>query len=112
MEFVGKLGRDHLVLEFKADPHIYGAINSKLAHCVADGTVIECRRQEGEVIYSQGVRNSRQFFAARALYREIYPKQKVGVWYEKGAYNDTFFVCAKGCSSSVPELFIQVTHGD
>ncbi|GAB2842934.1 hypothetical protein GCM10027277_07810 [Pseudoduganella ginsengisoli] len=55
---------------------------------------------------------SRLFNEARQLYKSLYPSGKVGTWNEKGVYSDNFYVCTQGCSKSVPEFFILITHGD
>lgn len=119
-EFVGKVGKNTITLTFLNDPNFYAAASSPIPRCanewIDDQDRLICDSKDkgdSSVIYvMEGKKPSRLFREARQLYKSLYPRGKVGIWNEKGVYSDNFYVCTQGCSKSVPEFFILITHGD
>ena len=108
-EFFGKVGDRIVALKFQDDPNVYSATDaSRLARCFDEGDRVVCsdRKSKGnESIYLQSDWSSKQFAAARALYKNVHANEKTGEL-------SRFFVCTAGCSTAIPKLLILITYGD
>ena len=128
-EYVGKVGQKRIVLEFREDvptrfekglpvSGFYGNVwIRELSFCEVNSNDLDklpCSTKIDEqpnVVYIEGNSKSAQFQTARNLYKEFYPKGKIGKWNSEGVFYK-FYVCQKGCSAAVPSILIMITHGD